>query len=70
MSKDDLGLKIESILLHGGHKPDIATGARAVPIYQTTSFKFKDSEQAAKLFALEEFGNIYTRINNPTNDVF
>ncbi len=70
MSKIDPKLKLESILLHGGQEPDSATGARAVPIYQTTSFKFKDSEHAAKLFALEEFGNIYTRITNPTTEVF
>jgi O-acetylhomoserine (thiol)-lyase len=55
--------------LHHGYAPDPATGARAVPIYQTTSFVFKDSEQATKLFALQEFGNIYTRIMNPTTDV-
>jgi O-acetylhomoserine (thiol)-lyase len=55
--------------LHAGYKPDPATGARAVPIYQTTSFVFKDSEHAAKLFGLQEFGNIYTRIMNPTTAV-
>ena len=51
-------------------KPDPTTGSRAVPIYQTTSFNFKDSEHAANLFGLREFGNIYTRIMNPTTDVF
>jgi O-acetylhomoserine (thiol)-lyase len=56
--------------LHAGQQPDPATGARAVPIYQTTSYVFEDTEHAARLFALEEFGNIYTRIMNPTNDVF
>ncbi len=57
--------------LHAGQEsPDPATGARAVPIYQTTSYVFKDTEHAANLFALKEFGNIYTRIMNPTNDVF
>jgi O-acetylhomoserine (thiol)-lyase len=56
--------------LHAGQQPDPATGARAVPIYQTTSFVFKDTAHAARLFALKEFGNIYTRIMNPTNDVF
>ena len=56
--------------LHAGQVPDPTTGARAVPIYQTTSFVFKDSEHAANLFALKEFGNIYTRIMNPTTDVF
>src|SRR5215831_3097925 len=56
--------------LHGGQVADPTTGARAVPIYQTTSFVFKDTEHAANLFALKEFGNIYTRIMNPTTDVF
>jgi O-acetylhomoserine (thiol)-lyase len=56
--------------LHAGQKPDPATGARAVPIYQTTSFAFRDTAHAARLFALEEPGNIYSRIMNPTNDVF
>ena len=55
--------------LHAGHTPDPATGSRAVPIYQTTSYQFRDTEHAANLFALKEFGNIYTRIMNPTNDV-
>ncbi len=70
MKKDNSKLSIETILLHGGQEPDSATGARAVPIYQTSSYKFKDSNHAARLFALEEFGNIYTRIMNPTTDVF
>jgi O-acetylhomoserine (thiol)-lyase len=56
--------------VHGGQRPDPATTARAVPIYQTTSFVFNDADHAARLFALEEFGNIYTRIMNPTHDVF
>lgn len=60
---------LETILLHAGHVPDATTGARAVPIYQTTSYKFRDSEHAADLFALKEFGNIYTRLMNPTTDV-
>jgi O-acetylhomoserine (thiol)-lyase len=55
--------------LHAGHTPDPATGARAVPIWQTTSYVFRDTAHAARLFALEEFGNIYTRIMNPTTDV-
>ncbi|MEW6535635.1 MAG: homocysteine synthase [Candidatus Auribacterota bacterium] len=59
----------ETIALHGGQSPDPATGSRAVPIYQTTSYLFRDSEHAANLFALKEFGNIYTRIMNPTTDV-
>ena len=56
--------------LHVGQQPDPTTGSRAVPIYQTTSFVFKDTDHAARLFALQEFGNIYTRIMNPTSDVF
>ena len=56
--------------LHAGQEPDPTTGARAVPIYQTTSYQFKDTEHAARLFALQEMGNIYTRIMNPTSDVF
>lgn len=56
--------------VHAGQTPDPATQARAVPIYQTTSYVFKDTEHAARLFALQEFGNIYTRIMNPTSDVF
>lgn len=61
----------ETLAIHAGQETsDPATGARAVPIYQTTSYVFKDTEHAADLFALREFGNIYTRIMNPTNDVF
>ncbi len=56
--------------LHAGQEPDPATGSRAVPIYQTSSYVFKDTDHAARLFALEETGNIYTRIMNPTSDVF
>ncbi len=56
--------------LHAGHTPDESSRARAVPIYQSTSFTFKDSKHAASLFALQEFGNIYSRIMNPTTDVF
>src|SRR3954469_16131380 len=59
----------ETLALHAGQKPDPTTGARAVPIYQTTSYVFNDTDHAAKLFGLQEFGNIYTRIMNPTNDV-
>lgn len=62
--------RIETILLHGGQEPDPTTGSRAVPIYQTTSYVFRDMDHAARLFALEEPGNIYTRIMNPTTDVF
>ncbi|MBM3129086.1 MAG: O-acetylhomoserine aminocarboxypropyltransferase/cysteine synthase [Chloroflexi bacterium] len=56
--------------LHAGQQPDPTTGSRAVPIYQTTSYQFQSTEHAANLFALKEFGNIYTRIMNPTSDVF
>jgi O-acetylhomoserine (thiol)-lyase len=70
MSTLDTTLRLESLLLHGGQEPDPVTGARAVPIYQTTSYQFRDSDHAAALFALREPGNIYTRIMNPTTDVF
>jgi len=70
MSKIDSKLKIETLALHGGQEPDPATGSRAVPIYQTTSYQFKNTEHAANLFGLKEFGNIYTRLMNPTTDVF
>ena len=60
---------IETLSLHAGQKPDCDTLSRAVPIYQTTSYVFKDTDHAANLFALKEFGNIYTRLMNPTNDV-
>ena len=60
----------ETRQLHAGQQADPTTNARAVPIYQTTSYRFKDSAHAARLFALQEFGNIYTRIMNPTSDVF
>ncbi len=63
-------LNISTLALHAGQVPDPTTGARAVPIYQTTSYVFKSSDHAANLFALKEFGNIYTRIMNPTTDVF
>jgi O-acetylhomoserine (thiol)-lyase len=62
--------RFDTIAVHGGHAGDPATKSRAVPIYQTTSYKFDNVDHAARLFALEEFGNIYTRINNPTTDVF
>jgi len=62
--------KYETLQLHAGQEPDATTNARAVPIYQTTSYTFNDSEHAANLFGLKEFGNIYTRIMNPTTDVF
>ncbi|MFC0876799.1 O-acetylhomoserine aminocarboxypropyltransferase/cysteine synthase family protein [Saccharicrinis sp. FJH2] len=60
----------ETLQLHAGHEPDETTNSRAVPIYQTSSYVFNSSEHGANLFALKEFGNIYTRIMNPTTDVF
>ncbi len=63
-------LKFETLQLHAGQEVDPTTGSRAVPIYQTTSYNFKNTEHAANLFGLREFGNIYTRIMNPTTDVF
>ncbi len=63
-------LNFETLQLHAGHQPDQTTNSRAVPIYQTTSYVFNDADHAANLFALKEFGNIYTRIMNPTSDVF
>ncbi|HEY3360451.1 MAG TPA: O-acetylhomoserine aminocarboxypropyltransferase/cysteine synthase family protein [Methanosarcina sp.] len=62
--------KLGTLALHAGQVPDPTTGARVVPIYQTTSYVFKDTDQAANLFGLKELGNIYTRIMNPTTDVF
>jgi O-acetylhomoserine/O-acetylserine sulfhydrylase-like pyridoxal-dependent enzyme len=61
---------INTLALHAGQQPDPTTGSRTVPIYQTASYVFKSTEHAANLFALEEFGNIYTRLMNPTTDVF
>ncbi|MBO9619730.1 MAG: O-acetylhomoserine aminocarboxypropyltransferase/cysteine synthase [Niabella sp.] len=63
-------LHFDTLQVHAGQQPDPATGSRTVPIYQTTSFVFKNAEHAANLFGLKEFGNIYTRIMNPTTDVF
>jgi len=63
-------LKFETLQVHAGQEADPTTGSRAVPLYQTTSFVFKNAEHGANLFALKEFGNIYTRIMNPTTDVF
>lgn len=60
----------DTLALHAGYSPDPSTGSRAVPIYQTTSYQFRNTDHAAALFALQEPGNIYTRIMNPTNDVF
>ena len=64
------GYRPETLALHAGQTPDPTTGSRAVPIHQTTSYQFRDTEHAANLFALKEFGNIYTRLMNPTTDVF
>lgn len=66
----DSPLHFDTLQLHAGQEPDATTNARAVPIYQTTSFVFNDSAHGADLFALKAFGNIYTRIMNPTSDVF
>lgn len=66
----DKNYKFETLQLHAGQEPDPTTGSRAVPIYQTTSYQFNDTEHAATLFALKDFGNLYTRIMNPTTDVF
>ena len=68
MEKRKLGF--DTLQVHAGQKPDPATGSRAVPIYQTTSYVFRNTEHGANLFALKEPGNIYTRIMNPTTDVF
>src|ERR1700730_3409359 len=68
--KDDHVYGFSSRTLHAGHQPDAASHARAVPIYQTTSYVFENTEHAAALFNLQQFGNIYTRIMNPTTDVF
>lgn len=70
MSTNNRKLRFETLQLHAGQEPDSATNSRAVPIYQTTSYTFNDTEHAATLFALKDFGNIYTRIMNPTTDVF
>ncbi|NWG18954.1 MAG: O-acetylhomoserine aminocarboxypropyltransferase/cysteine synthase [Chloroflexi bacterium] len=69
MTADARFTGFETLALHAGQQPDPTTGARAVPIYQTTSYQFKDTGHAARLFGLQEFGNIYTRIMNPTTDV-
>ena len=70
MSNQIRNYKYETLQLHAGQEADPSTGSRAVPIYQTTSFVFNNAEHGANLFALKEFGNIYTRIMNPTTDVF
>jgi len=70
MSRDERTFGQNTLALHAGYSPDPTTGSRAVPLYYTTSYKFRDADHAASLFALKEFGNIYTRIMNPTTDVF
>src|SRR5512136_1619320 len=66
----DKKFRLGTTALHAGQVPDPTTGSRAVPIYQTTSYVFKSTEHAANLFGLKELGNIYTRLMNPTTDVF
>ena len=71
MTNPDKKYAFETLQLHAGQEePDSATGARAIPIYQTTSFVFKDAKQAAGRFALTDAGNIYGRLTNPTNSAF
>src|SRR5215211_1161865 len=67
---DDHVFGFDTLAVHAGQRPDAVTGARAMPIYQTTSYVFEDTDQAAELFALQRFGNIYTRIMNPTTAAF
>jgi OAH/OAS sulfhydrylase len=70
MSSNQTGYRFETLQVHAGQEPAPGTHARAVPIYQTSSYTFDDADHGARLFALQEFGNIYTRIMNPTTDVF
>src|SRR5271165_5426904 len=70
LAMDERSWGFRTRALHAGNRPDASTGARAVPIYQTTSFVFEDSADAADLFALQKYGNIYTRIANPTVAAF
>jgi len=70
MAEEQKKQRLATLAVHGGQTPDPTTGSRAVPIYQTTSYVFTDADHAARLFGLQEFGNIYTRIMNPTTDVF
>jgi O-acetylhomoserine (thiol)-lyase len=70
MGEQTTGYRFETLQVHAGQSPAPGTNARAVPIYQTTSYTFDDAEHGARLFALQQFGNIYTRIMNPTTDVF
>ena len=66
----DNHLKFETLQVHSGQEVDKTTNSRAVPIYQTTAYTFDDAQHGADLFALKKFGNIYTRLMNPTSDVF
>src|SRR6202142_529579 len=67
---DQNDYRLATLAVHGGQQPDPTTNSRAVPIYQTSSYVFNDADHAARLFGLQEFGNIYTRLMNPTSDVF
>ena len=69
MTTQNESYDLETLLLHGGQSPDPTTGSRAVPIYQTSSYVFHNTDHAQSLFALDEPGNIYSRIGNPTVDV-
>ncbi|MGA2436216.1 MAG: PLP-dependent transferase, partial [Bryobacteraceae bacterium] len=69
MASQEQKRRFATLALHAGQEPDPTTTARAVPIYATTSYVFKDTDTAANLFGLREFGNIYSRLMNPTNDV-
>src|ERR1700754_1053366 len=69
-SDDERLFGFDTLAVHAGQRPDPVTGARAMPIYQTTSYVFEDTNHAAELFALQTFGNIYSRIMNPTNAAF
>ncbi|MGI9252408.1 MAG: aminotransferase class I/II-fold pyridoxal phosphate-dependent enzyme, partial [Thermomicrobiales bacterium] len=70
IGEDDRIFGFDTLAIHAGQRPDPTTGARAVPIYQTTSYVFEDTDHAAELFALQRFGNIYSRIMNPTTAAF
>ena len=70
MSDTPQQYRFETLQVHAGQRPDPVTKSRAVPIYQTTSYVFDSAKHGADLFALKEFGNIYTRLTNPTTDVF
>ncbi len=69
MEETKKGYRFDTLQVHAGHSPDELTRSRAVPIYQTTAYTFRDAEHGAALFALRESGNIYTRLQNPTTAV-